>query len=458
LGNAHRDAGELDSALAAFEKAIELQPNYAEAHHNLGVSLRLQHRPKEALEHYETAQRLGLDGSEMRHNLGNAYMDLQQPERAIDAYRGALAKDATNLDTHRNLNSLLWQQDHLDDYLKSYRDALVAYPENEPLRLAYAAALTQQEAYAEAEEVLRQAFHHSRGSSSLKSLLAYAFEGQGRWDEALRMHAAAVDTRGSIPNHRISYGRALLARHRPDEALIQLRAAAALVPFNQRALAYLALCWRLLGDERDEVLNDYADLVRAYELPVPPGYRDGAQFIERLKSVIEPLHIAKRHPAEQTLRGGTQTSGNLFDRRDAEISALIAALEHCIGDYIGRFPHNDAHPLFSRRSDKFAFAASWSVRLAPGGYHTMHTHPLGWISSAYYVDVPPEIVETDACGGGIQFGKPDIDIGPQGEARRKIQPAPGMLVLFPSYMWHGTVPFESAVPRMTVAFDVVPSK
>jgi hypothetical protein len=30
-------------------------------------------------------------------------------------------------------------------------------------------------------------------------------------------------------------------------------------------------------------------------------------------------------------------------------------------------------------------------------------------------------------------------------------------VLFPSYFWHGTLPFESDQPRMTVAFDALPA-
>jgi hypothetical protein len=40
--------------------------------------------------------------------------------------------------------------------------------------------------------------------------------------------------------------------------------------------------------------------------------------------------------------------------------------------------------------------------------------------------------------------------------RRTIEPRPGLLVLFPSYMWHGTVPFHSQQSRTTIAFDAVP--
>jgi hypothetical protein len=43
------------------------------------------------------------------------------------------------------------------------------------------------------------------------------------------------------------------------------------------------------------------------------------------------------------------------------------------------------------------------------------------------------------------------------DAEHYIRPRPGRLVLFPSYMWHGTVPFTTAERRMTIAFDIVPA-
>ncbi len=259
------------------------------------MCLRLQQQPEEALEHYETARQLGLDRAELHHNIGNAQIDMQQAGHAINAYRAALQQNPADLDTHRNLNSLLWQQDLLDDYLKSYRDVLDKNPTAQPLRLAYATALNQKESYAEAEEVLREGLGHSAESAELKSLLAYTLEGQGRWEDALKMHAAVVSMPDAIPNQLINYGRALLACQQPEEALRQVRAGTALTPFNQRAWAYLGLCWRMLGDERDASLNDYENLVRAYEIPVPAGYRNIDEFNQRLQAMLEPLHIGLRH-------------------------------------------------------------------------------------------------------------------------------------------------------------------
>ena len=456
LGNVFKQQDDFERAVHYYEKALALRPDYAEAHHNLGVCLRAGQRAADAIKHFESARRLGLDRPELYHNLGSAQVDSLDIGGAIGSYRAAIRRDPEDIISHRNLNTLLWEQELLGDHLQSYREALVKRPASEQLAMAYAVALNQQEAFEEAERVLRQGLQHTPDSSELKSQLGYTLEGQQRWEEALAMHADAVAMPGPAPNHRVSYARALLACRRPEEALPHAEQAIREIPFNQRAIAYLGLCWRMLDDERDEILNDYERFIRVYDVPAPVEYAGAKQFNGKLSDTLNSLHLGKRHPPEQTLRGGTQTHGDLFDRSEPEIGELVAGLEHCIRDYIERLPRDQEHPLLLRRSERFSFAASWSARLQRSGYHTMHVHPLGWISSACYIQVPEAIAGSGANGGGIKFGEPDIDLGSYGEARRVIQPATGRLVLFPSYMWHGTVPFAADEPRMSVAFDVVP--
>ena len=94
------------------------------------------------------------------------------------------------------------------------------------------------------------------------------------------------------------------------------------------------------------------------------------------------------------------------------------------------------------------------MQLRPSGFHTNHVHPRGWLSSAYYIALP-ETSAAEPNGGWLKFGEP----GPRIDgcaAEYSIKPAEGMLVLFPSYMWHGTVPFHDKAARTTIAFDVVP--
>lgn len=456
LGNVRQRKADHDAAIPCYERAIELKPDYAEAYHNLGLCHRMKHEPRRAIENYEKARGLGLDRAELYLNLGNALIDDLETDDAIDAYRQAIARKPSDLESHKNLNTLLYQQSRLDEYLASYRDALEADSSAERLRLDYAMALYKTGNYEKSVDVLEAGLRNAQRPAELSSLLGLALERLGDRERALDAHTRAVNAGDKTSEQHINFARALLAQQRPDEALEQARLGTVDMPFNQRALAYLGLCWRLLGDRRDQMLNDYENMVRVYDVPVPAGYRDAAEFNADLARTLDALHIGKQHPPEQTLRGGSQTYGDLFIRREPAIAELVRSIKRCVEDYIGRMPLNAEHPLLARRAGEYDFRASWSVKLASCGYHEMHVHPLGWISSAYYVQVPPEVSQEDDDQGGIKFGEPDIDIGDEGRARRLIKPATGRLVLFPSYMWHGTIPFESPDPRMTVAFDVVP--
>ena len=58
--------------------------------------------------------------------------------------------------------------------------------------------------------------------------------------------------------------------------------------------------------------------------------------------------------------------------------------------------------------------------------------------------------------GWLSFGEPGIPTGPALPPEHFVKPEPGVLVLFPSYFWHGTAPFHGEGTRLTAAFDVAP--
>ena len=95
------------------------------------------------------------------------------------------------------------------------------------------------------------------------------------------------------------------------------------------------------------------------------------------------------------------------------------------------------------------------MRLRSGGRHSNHVHPQGWISSALYVSLPPKGEGEPDDAGWLTLGQPDDKLALDVAPFRKVEPKRGQLVLFPSWMWHGTVPFEEG-ERLTVAFDVRP--
>jgi hypothetical protein len=217
------------------------------------------------------------------------------------------------------------------------------------------------------------------------------------------------------------------------------------------AWPYAAIAWRIMGDERWDWLNGGQSVSVVDLLPkLPP--------IERLAGLLRTIHKSQGEHLDQSLRGGTQTDGPLFSRIEPEIRALRSAVVEAIEDYVARLPSPlVGHPLLGQRRDRrIRFAGSWSVRLRQKGYHVPHVHPQGWISSALYIAVPSD-TDHDSREGWLEIGRPRPELGVQVEPLAHVEPAPGRLVLFPSWMWHGTIPFPSG-ERMSVAFDAAPPR
>ena len=175
-----------------------------------------------------------------------------------------------------------------------------------------------------------------------------------------------------------------------------------------------------------------------------------------LNAWLDRVHPATREYLNQSLRGGTQTADLLFGKGHVLVEKIRARIDEAVERYITEMHEDDRHPFLSRRGKGFRYSGSWSSRLRDCGFHVNHVHPLGWISSCYYVAVPKAVEDAGARQGWIKFGEPGLDVPLKDSIRRAIQPRPGRLVLFPSYMWHGTLPFHDAQPRTTIAFDVVP--
>ncbi|MGZ8348058.1 MAG: putative 2OG-Fe(II) oxygenase, partial [Allosphingosinicella sp.] len=210
---------------------------------------------------------------------------------------------------------------------------------------------------------------------------------------------------------------------------------------------YLSIAWRLLGDSRWEWLEGDPSFIGVYDLS--GALPDLDALAERLRA----LHLTTHPPLDQTLRGGTQTEGDLLARIEPEIRRLRQAIVEAVDSHVAQLPpFRPGHPLLVQQRSPIRFSGSWSVRLCGGGRHVEHFHPAGWISSALYIALPGEAERGPGDAGWLTLGEVtelNLDLAPI----RKIEPRPGQLVLFPSTMWHGTRPFVAG-ERLTVAFDV----
>ena len=179
-----------------------------------------------------------------------------------------------------------------------------------------------------------------------------------------------------------------------------------------------------------------------------------AELNSALLQALNQRHPFVAHPLDQSLRNGSQTVRSLLADPDPAIRAVIQAFAAPIEHYRRVIGTEPGHPFSARNHGRTVLTGCWSVQLRRDGFHLNHVHSHGWISSAYYVSVPDEVDDAAAMSGWLKFGEPRMPV-PGATAERVVQPKAGRLVLFPSYMWHGTNPIHGPASRTTIAFDAV---
>lgn len=457
LGRALRGAHLQDEAIAAYRTALSLRPDHAPTLHNFAVTLRLAGQAENAagiLEHCAVADP---NAAEIRYNLGHCYYDLGRLDDAAAAYRAAVSLRPTYRDAHDSLNRLYWQQGDDRNYLASYASALRDHPDDADLLVDLATRLNLGGQTGQSISMLDKALERGLDTPAIRHRLGQACWAPAREEEALSHFRAGIEADPDADECRLELARALIIGHRYGDALEALGPVLQRHPFDQQAIAYQSLAWRFLGDSAEQRLNDYERFVGASILQ-PPAHWGGVEvFNRRLEQVLAKLHHTGQHPLEQTLRGGTQTMGDLFDKDVPEIAAAWKMIEGAVARYIAQLPGDAEHVFLKRKSAAFRFAGSWSVRLRSQGFHVNHVHSEGWISSCYYVGLPKAVDRDAERQGWIKFGETGLSLGERERVAKAVRPEVGKLVLFPSYMYHGTVPFEDDAYRTTIAFDVVPA-
>jgi tetratricopeptide (TPR) repeat protein len=407
-------------------------------------------KPIDALAYTDQALALDASRTELSHSRPALLEELRRYEEAKAAYQELLEQEPANAELHKGYNSLLYRLSEEEEFLASYDRA----PRLQNLALDKAGFLLAAGRYGEAGECFKAVA--ARYGNSKQTILG-AGQSLLKAGDISSATAAFQEAAVRFPDQTDIYcslATALCQLGDPRQAERGVARALESDPLNQNALAMRGTCWRLMRDERDEALNSYDEFIQAFNLEPPDGFSDMPSFHAELLPLLNAMHPPTREYLDQSLRGGSQTSENILEHGHALLEKLRGRIEETVRGYIERLRKDKKHPYLSRAGDRFQFSGSWSSRLRDSGFHINHLHPAGWISSCYYVDLPPAVNDQQGQQGWIKFGQPSFDVGLA--PRRTIQPAVGRLVLFPSYMWHGTIPFRDQHPRTTIAFDVLP--
>ena len=416
-------------------------------------------RLEEALASSRRAMAAGVPDAELgtAQILGNLGRDAE----AETVFRGVLARQPDDERAVRGLARSVFTRTGDADAAKAVVDEALARRWSPSLAAFEAMMLNRAGRSPEAYAVLQDAVSRMPGDPTLRGAAATAAARSHQYEAA---YAHAERAHALAPGHdeiEVLLAEVGLSAGRPERAAALIEAQRRKRPLDQKLIALDVLAKRLLGDGRGRDHYDYDRFVRAYVIDPPKGWASLEAFLADLRARLHAIHDGLGEPMDNSLRHGTQTTINLARTDDPLLKALFSAFDKPIADYVARLGGSDdplAEPLRARNTGGHAYNGAWSVRLKPGaGRHVNHIHPEGWLSSAFYVDLPSVMQDGDGRQGWIKFGEPGVPTSPPLEAEHHVRPQAGMLVLFPSYMWHGTIPFSGDERRLTFAFDVVPA-
>lgn len=405
-------------------------------------------RIAEAERRLDALQKARPGDAEFQFNLAALADQAGRTERARAGYERVLRLAPNALAAWMNLGSVQLRLDNAAEAERCFRRAAELAPGLADAALGLGFALTR----AESAEAAAAAFSRAveldpRRPEALANLGAARLklgDAPGAGDalrRALALAPANADIACSLGIAELQSGDAAAAAATLDRLLAR-------TPSHARALGARAAAAIRLGDRaRAALLLDADRLVRRHPIALPPAYPTLTAFHVALAQAAEQHPTLVRGRAGKTTRNGGQT-GNLADDPDPAIAALVGEVRQAL----------DAFLAADGQAPKAWRLNIWATVLEIDGHQATHNHPGGAASGVYYVRVPSPIGSVAAGEAGfIEFGRPPPEFGAVDEGLiRTIRPEEGAMLLFPSHLWHRTVPFRADRARISIAFDAVP--
>lgn len=434
------------AAIASYRKALQIKPQLALAQFNLGALLQAQGLLQEAAHHYQQAVAIEPGFFEALGNLGTVLQQRGQLEAAERCYRKALVlrPDARG---HFNLGTTLYGQGEHEEAIRSFRSAVKLDPHFADAWNNLGEVLRDRGDMAEAVHCYKTAINAQLDHGRAHYNLAEFFCLNGQLTEAIpyfeASHFADAPERALQCLYKTRQFEAFKAKferftanRRHASVLLGTLSTHYAVNFQQENP------YRFCKDPMG-----YVQHIRIEELSAPEN-----PLLDRLLHDIQNLAIAERKQGR--LYFGIQSAGNLLQRPEPSFQKLATLICNKVKGYQKCF-RGGTDELIRGFPKGISFASSWYLRMKQGGYLTSHMHEEGWISGCVYLQLPPENGRHE---GSFEYGL-DGDDYPRlhdGFPSQIVDLKIGDLVLFPSSLFHRTLPFHAGLERVCVAFDVKP--
>jgi uncharacterized protein (TIGR02466 family) len=415
LGIALTHLNRLDEATEVYQQAIKINPDFFEAHGNLGTVLQRQGKLDAAIASYQAGLKINLQDARGYFNLGTALRDKGDLAAAVNSYKKAIQLFANYTDAHNNLGETLRDQGDMDAAVKSYQAALALNAE------------------------------HANANYNMGEFLYLA----KKYDEAIPYFE-----RSQLDDWQTRKLYCLYKAEKFDAFKANRDALAGGMPNTSPFLATLSTHYSINFNEADPYSFCKNGLDFVYQNSI---LDKNSQLLKDLLNDIHNADIAER--IQGMLHNGKQSAGNLFKRPEASFRALAELIKKEFLAYKNKFADADCELIKSFPAE-LEFTSSWYVKMQQGGHLSAHIHEIGWISGAVYLAMPTP--KDGSNEGAFEYGTHGDDYPIFNQQKQQnfpvahVMPNVGDIVLFPSSLFHRTIPFNSNEQRICIAFDLKP--
>ncbi len=368
---------------------------------------------------------------------------------AIETYERCLKIDQGFIPAWLNLGILMLRAYRIEEAGNCFQKAVDGDPDLVDAHAGLGVVRQRQHRFAEAVDAFEQAASRAPRDPEICSNLGGVLHEMGETEKAIPWFQKAIKLAPEQASLHRHLGVVLHEVHGAQAGLPHYDEALRLLPRDARTLAAKGSALIALG-RREEAARifDHDALIATRQFTAAPGYSDMAAFNRALAdhAIKHPTLIME--PLGRTTRGGGQT-GHLLGPNSGPVAVLESLIRGAIDAYFAD-PVRAQHPYCPRRSGPGRLDA-WATVLDSGGYQDSHNHPSGVLSGVYYVQLPDS-----GEAGAIEFGRPAPPFATPAEPEvMVIRPETGLLVLFPSFFWHRTIPFQGGGKRISIAFDLI---
>lgn len=446
-----------DAAITSMKKAVECAPEPAAL---LMPLAQMQHGIGDldgALESLRDLVKHSPNNPESLINLSGLLIEANRNEEAFDVLSAA-AKTFSNIaDIHFNLGVVQKRLHQLTLAVESYVSAVKLVPDNPHFCLSLGCALIDIQDYSRAVEMLRPLARKYPDNDDVADRLGFALTQSGKTEDAIDVYKQLVSKHpaSTMANERLMYNQIQLGHW--QDAREQCETILNLDPGNIGTLGYR----KFILDETDcahadDDLYNIDIWIKRQAVALPDGYKDLDHFNAQLADDI----LAASRNGQETLAISCHNGKIVADLKQCEgaaIAAFVAAISETMASYVEQFQPPANTSWSASKPDDWEIYI-WSTVLNDGGYQDSHMHPSAWVSGVYYVSLPESMGDgSSSYDGWLEFGQAPARFNLSTPPKTQIiKPEPGLIVFFPSYFHHRTIPFKSTDHRISIAFDLEP--